>query len=188
LVPEDDMTLADIRALREEVKRRLLALAVKTTGKPESDFVVRDIFPKDDFDFNGVEWQNQTAISAADTWTKDWSKELSKDKFVAFYGVDYKVGAAGVAGWKYEGVSYRVGAVGGTTLKQVHIQKAQRHLATTSGAIISGRGYHRPVYYKGTDTVNVQLMAKAAVTALYEQLMLLGLVCEPYGPGISRGA
>jgi hypothetical protein len=188
IVPEDDMTIEDIKALREEVASKLLALAVKHTGKPASEFVVRDILPKDDFGFNGVEWQNQTAISTANLWTKDWSKELPKDVFVAFFGVDYKMGATGIAGWKYCGVGYRIGATGNTTLKQVHLQKCQRTLATTAGMLKSARGYHRPVYYKGTQTINIQLMAKATVTAYYEQIMLLGLLCEPLGSQISKEA
>jgi len=192
LVPEEDITIEEVKALREEVKAKLVAFAAKETGKSPADFVVRDIFPKDDFGFNGVEWQNQTAITAADTWTKDWSKELPKTQFVAFYGVDYPVGDATPAAWKYMGVSYRLGVNGATTLKQVHLQKCQR-AGVTEGAtaadveaqIKSARGYHRPVYYKGTDTIYVSLIANAAVTALYEKTQLLGLIAEPYGAVIS---
>jgi hypothetical protein len=192
ITPEEDMTVAEIKALREEVKRNLVALAAKETGKAASEFVVRDIFPKDDFGFNGVEWQNQTAISTADTWTMDWSKELPKTKFVAFYGVNYPVGDATPAAWKYMGVSYRLGANGATTLKQVHLQKCQRYGATEGATaadveaqIKSARGYHRPVYYKGTDTIYVSLIANTTVTQYYEKLQLLGLLAEPYGAVIS---
>lgn len=192
IIPEEDMTVAEIKALREETKRRLVEIAAKETGKPASDFVVRDIFPKDDFDFNGVEWQNQTAIGSADTWTKDWSKKLPKTKFVAFYGVDYPVGDATPAAWKYMGVRYGLGSTGATTLKQVHIQKCQRYgavegatAADVEAQIKSARGYHRPVYYKGTDTIYLSLIANATVTQYYENLQLLGLVAEPYGAVIS---
>ena len=185
LVPEEDMSFEEIKALREEVKRELVVIAARETGKPASEFVVRDIFPKDDFGFNGTEWQNQTAISSADTWTNDWSKELPKTKFVAFYGVDYKLGAADAGACKYMGVSYRLGSAGATTLKQVHLQKAFRNVVTTAGVNVSPRGYHRPVYYKGTDTIYVSLIANATVTQYYEQLQLLGLLAEPYGAVIS---
>lgn len=187
LIPEDDMTIEEIKALRDEVKERLLDLAVKETGKSRDEFVVRDIFPKTDLGFSGCEWQNQTAISSADTWTEDFEKELPKTKFVAFFGVDYKVALANsaTAGWVYQGVSYRLGTAGATTLKQVHLQKIQRTLATTSGAFKSGRGYHRPVYYKGTDTMSINLIAKHTVTQYYDNLQLLGMMCEPLGATIS---
>lgn len=181
LIPEDDMSIAEIKALREEVKARLLAITSKETGKPIGDLVVRDIFPKSDFGFNGVEWQNQTAITSEDTWTKDWTKELPKTKFVGFYGVDYPVGAE----YNYYGVSYKLGLAGGTTLKQVHLQKAMRREYDTAGVLRSARGYHRPVYYKGTQTINLQLLANATVTQYYENLQLLGLLCEPKGAVIS---
>lgn len=192
IIPFEDMTVEDIKALREEAKETLLALAMKETGKPAEELVIRDIFPKDDFSFAGVEWQNQLAINAADTWENDWSKELPKTKFVVFFGVHYPISDATPTAWKFMGVSYKLGSAGATTLKQVHIQKCQRYglvegatAADVEGKIPAARGYHRPVYYKGTDYIYISLIANATVTQYYEKIQLLGLICEPYGATIS---
>ena len=185
IIPEDELTLEEIKTFRDSLKTRLLDIAVKETGKLRSELVVRDINPLDDLGFNGIEWQNQTAIGAADTWTKDWSKELSKTKFLGFYGIDYKTCATTVAAWKYMGVSYRLGPAGPTTLKQVHLQKCQRNILTGVGTMISARGYHEPVIYKGNETAYVSLIANTTVTQYYEGIQLLGLFCEPYGETIS---
>lgn len=184
-IPEDELTLEDIRALRDRVKATLIAMAAKETGKAATEFVVRDIFPKDDFGFNGVEWQNQTAIGTADTWTKDWSKELPKTQFVGFFGFDQASAVAGIAGFPYEGAKYGLGSSGATTLKAVHTQKALKHLLTSVGSNKSLRGYHEPVYYKGTDTIYLSLIAKATTTQYYNGVMSIGLICEPYGSVIS---
>jgi len=184
-VPEDELTLADIKALRDETKTKLLDLYVKETGKARESAVVRDIFPKDDLSFNGVEWQNQTAISAADTWTEDWSKELPKTKFIGFYGIDYKKAASTPAAWKYMGVRYAVGSSGASTRKQIHIQKALKENITSVGCLRSARCFHRPVLYKGTETAYVSLIANTTISQYYDQLELLGLCVEPYGAVIS---
>lgn len=183
-VPEDELTIDDIRALREETKNRLLDLYVKETGKGRETGVVRDIFPKDDFGFNGVEWQNQT-LGVENTWTKDWSKELPKTKFVGFYGIDYKKAVTTFAAWNIMGVRYAVGSSGASTRKQVHIQNSQRNNITGTGSLVSARCYHRPVLYKGTETVYIVFSPLAAVTQYYDQLQLIGLLVEPYGAMIS---
>jgi len=186
-----ELSTAQIVAIRDEVKRKLIAYAVKETGKSADEFYVRDAMALQDFGLGSEKWDNESTLTTV-AWTKDWSKELPKTQFVAFYGVDYPVGDATPAAWKYMGVSYRLGVNGATTLKQLHLQKCQR-TGVTEGAtatdveaqIKSARGYHRPVYYKGTDTIYVSLVANAAVTALYEKTQLLGLIAEPYGAVIS---
>lgn len=192
LTPIEEMSLKDIRGLRDYAKRRLIDIAAAELKRPKDSFVVRDIFPKDDLAqndtptaWNGVEWQNQAAINTADTWESDWYHTLDKDEFLAFYGVKYPVGATGVDAYKFKGVSHRLGSGAGSTLKQVHLQKCERDILTTSGMQRAAIGFHQPVFYKGTDCPNIYLLANATVTAYYEQLQLLGLFCEPYGPAIS---
>jgi hypothetical protein len=192
LMPIDEMSLTDIRGLREYTKRKLIELAAMELKRPADSFVVRDIFPLDDLAqndtptaWNGVEWQNQAAINTADTWESDWYHTLDKDEFLAFYGVKHPSGVSGNDAYPFKGVSYRLGSGAGSTLKQVHLQKCERDLLTTSGVQKAAIGYHQPVFYKGTDTPNIYLIANATVTQYYQQLQLLGLFCEPYGPAIS---
>lgn len=185
LVPEINMTITEIRALREKTRQMLLKVAVAETGRTAADFVVRDPFPKDDFSFNGCEWQNQTALAAASTWTKDWSKLLPKTKFVGFYGYFHQTAVVNPTSQKYTGLRYKLGSSGATTLKQLHLQKAQRACITSVGVTPIIRGYHEPVIYKGEDTIYIEHEGDATTTQYYDGIGLLGLVCEPYGETIS---
>ena len=131
LIPDNEISKVDLKALRAEIVEKLLDMAVKETGRARSEFVVRDAFPKDDFGFSGCEWENQADIDAADTWESDWTKELPDNKFVCFYGIVYHMldtlpGAADIEGPVIKGVSYRVGATGGTVREQIHLQQLHR--------------------------------------------------------------
>ncbi|MEM2849058.1 MAG: hypothetical protein QXI36_02140, partial [Candidatus Bathyarchaeia archaeon] len=129
--------------------------------------------PKDDFDFNGVEWQNQTAIANADTWTKDWSKELPKTKFVAFYGfVNHSDNP------KIIGTKFKEGSTGQTT-RDVVMHGRMRVEDVP-------KCFFEPVIYKGGETVYVEHYAISSLAGGDEELEFLALVCEPYGAVISR--
>lgn len=170
LVPRE-LSTTQLISLREEVGKKLIEFAVKETGKNASEFVIRDALPKTDFGFNSEKWCNQTAITGS-TYTKDWTKELPKTKFIAFYGV------VNLADTPYIViVNFKVGANGQTVRDVISISRIR--------AEDSVKGYFNPVLYKGGETIYVELYTEETIAQYGEALELMALVAEPYGEVIS---
>lgn len=152
----------------------MIAFATKETGKAASEFVIRDGMALQDFSFASEKWCNQTAQVAV-TWTKDWSKELPKTKFVAFYGIGNNDDDPTIIGTKF-----KVGTNGQTTRDVVMHGKMMLEEVL--------KAYFEPILYKGTETIYVEHYTKSASTiAQYaEEIELFCLVAEPYGEVISK--
>jgi hypothetical protein len=168
-----ELSTTQIIAIRDDVKRKLLAFAVQETGKAESDFVVRDAMAYQDFGLGSEKWDNESSLTSV-TWTKDWSKELPKTKFVAFYGVVNHSDDPHVIGTKY-----KVGTNGQTTRDVI------MHGRMRAEDVV--KCFHEPVLYKGGETIYVEHYneSASALSAGSELIELLALVAEPYGEVIS---
>jgi len=170
-----ELSTTQLIAMRDDVKAKLLAFAAKETGKPASDFVVRDAMPLTDFGFATEKWCNQLGAGIATaTWTKDWTKELPKTKFVAFYGFIDHADSPVLLGAKF-----KVGANGQTTRDVVMFGRMRVEDVV--------KCYHEPVLYKGQETIYLELyQASGSTLAQYaEELEMMCLVAEPYGEVIS---
>lgn len=156
------------------VRAQLIDFATKETGKAASEFVVRDAMAYQDFSFTTEKWDNQTALTTV-AWTKDWSKELPKTKFVAFYGVGNHNDSPTIIGTKF-----KVGTNGQTTRDVV------MHGKMLLEEVV--KAYFAPILYKGTETIYVEHYTKSAsnVTIHTEEIELFCLVAEPYGEVISK--
>ena len=168
-----ELSTAQIVAIREEVKRKLVAYAAKETGKRTEEFAVRDAMAKTDFGLGTEKWDNESTLITV-AWTKDWSKELPKSKFVAFYGIVEHTDDMQVIG-----VRYKVGTAGKTTREVVMFgrMKAEDVL----------KAFHEPVIYKGGEVIYVEYynQSGANIAAGGELIELLALVAEPWGETIS---
>lgn len=168
-----ELSTVQLIALRDDVKAKLLAFAVKETGKNAADLVVRDLLPSNDLSFNNEKWCNQTALPSG-AWTNDFSKQLPKTKFVAFYGVINHADIPTVLGTKF-----KLGSTGQTTLDVV--MHGRMRAEEVSKALFD------PIFYKGEAYIYIEhYQASGSTVAQYaEELELLAFVCEPYGELIS---
>ena len=168
-----ELSTAQIIAIRDDVKAKLLAFVVKETGKAAKDICIRDAMAYTDFGLGSEKWDNESSLTSV-TWTKDWSKELPKTKYVAFYGIVNHTDDMQVIGTKF-----KVGASGKTVreivmygrMKAEEVQKA----------------YFDSVIYKGGETVYIEHynQSGADIAAGGELIEFLALVAEPYGENIS---
>lgn len=169
-----ELSTTQIIAIKDEVKRKLIDFATKETGKSASEFCVRDGMAHQDFGLGTEKWDNESTLTHG-AWTKDWSKELPKTKFVAFYGVVNHSDNPQVIGTKF-----KVGSNG----------------QTTRDVVMYGRMYvedvpkcfFAPIIYKGGETIYVEHYNQSGsdLSAGDELLELLVLVAEPYGEVISE--
>ncbi len=171
-IPRSLLTQTQITAKLKSMEDELKNLAARETNTSPSDWVVRDALPKTDFSFNTEKWLNQTAIAVADTFQKDWSKELPDNKYVAFYGVVLHADNPTIYGAKF-----KVGSTGATTLDVIQFQK----LKEEDNLI----GYFDRVLYKKKATVYVELIADALTAQYGEEIELLCMVCEKFGEVVS---
>jgi hypothetical protein len=167
-----ELSTTQIISIRDDVKKRLLDFAIKETGKTVNEFVIRDALPKTDFGLGTEEWDNESALTA-NTWTNDWSIELPKTKFVAFYGFVNNSDNPQVIGTKF-----KEGATGQTT-RDVVMHGRMR-------AEDVPKCYFEPIIYKGGETVYIEHYSVSNLSAGDEKLEFLALVAEPYGAVISR--
>ena len=169
-----ELSTAQIVAIRDEVKRKLISFAVRETGKSAAEFYVRDGMAGLDFGFGSEKWDNESAL-AATAWTKDWSKELPKTKFAAFYGFVNHTADPLVIGTKF-----KVGATGQTTRDIV------MHGRMRAEDVV--KCLYEPVIYKGGETIYVEHYSEsgASIAAGGELLEFLCLVAEPYGEVVSK--
>lgn len=169
-----ELSTTQLIALKEDVKRRLLAYAAKETGKSPDEFVVRDILAGIDLGFGSEKWDNESSLTSV-TWTNDWSKELPKTKFVAFYGFINHTDDPLVIGTKF-----KVGSTGQTVRDIVMHGRMRRE--------DNPKCFFEPVLYKGQETIYVEHYNESgsAITAGSELLEFIALVAEPYGAQISK--
>lgn len=171
-----ELSTTQIIAVKEEVVRKLLAYAVKETGKKESEFCVRDAMASNDLGLDSEKWDNELAGGLTSvTWTKDWSKELPKNKFIAFYGFVNHTEDIQVIGTKF-----KVGANGQTTREVVMHGRMKME--------DSPKCFFEPVIYKGQETIYVEHYNQSGSTIAEgdELLEFLALVAEPWGDMISK--
>lgn len=171
-----ELSTTQIIAVKEDVRKRLLDYAVKETGKKREEFLVRDIMASNDLGLDSEKWDNELAGGLTTVaWTKDWSKELPKNKFVAFYGFVNHTDDPQVIGTKF-----KVGANGQTTREVVMHGRMNREEIP--------KCFFEPVLYKGTETIYVEHynQSGSTITEGSELLEFLALVAEPYGDMISK--
>lgn len=168
-----ELSTAQIISIRGDVRSQLLAFAVKETGKDPSEFVVRDIMAYQDLSFASEKWCNQTALVTV-AWTKDFTKELPKTKFMAFYGLISHTDNPYIIGTKY-----KVGVNGQTTRDVI------MHGRMRAEEVV--KCYHDALLYKGGETIYVEHYNENSsnITQYAEALEIMGLVAEPYGEVIS---
>ena len=168
-----ELSTAQIISMRDNIKQKLLNFAVKESGKNASELLIRDAMPLTDFDFNSEKWCNQTT-QVLSTWTRDWSKELPKTKFIAFYGVVNHTDDPTIIGSKF-----KVGASGQT------VRDVVMHGKMRAEEVV--KCYFDPILYKGQETIYVEhyTIAAGGVAQYAEEIELLAFVCEPYGAVIS---
>ena len=168
-----ELSTSQLIAVREDVQTKLVNVASRETGRKASDFVIRDSMPLTDFGFATEKWSNQTA-QVDGVWTKDWTKTLPKNTFVAFYGFADNANNPLIIGCKF-----KVGA-SGSTVRDVAMFSRMR----VEEAV---KCYIEPVIYKGDETIYIELYQNSgAVLAQYgEELEIFAFVCEPLGAIIS---
>jgi len=167
-----ELSTTQIVSIRDDVKARLLAFAIKETGKSASEFVIRDALAKTDFGLGTEEWDNESSLTA-NTWTEDWSKELPKTKFVAFYGFVNNSDNPQIIGTKF-----KEGSSGQTTRDVVMHGRMQVEDVP--------KCYFEPIIYKGGETIYIEHYSVSSLSAGDEELEFVALVAEPYGEIISR--
>jgi len=169
-----ELSTSQLISMRDSIKAQLLAYAVKESGKNASEFIVRDALPLTDFGFTTEAWVNQ-AVQTVSTWTKDWSKELPKSKFVMFYGAINHSDAPTIILAKFA-----VGANGQTVKDIVDLGRMKAEDVV--------KCYFEPIMYKGGDTIHVSLYPDTTIAIRTEPLQWLVFVAEPYGEVISGPA
>lgn len=169
-----ELSTSQLISMRDDVKAKLLAFAVKETGKNASEFVIRDVLPSTDLGFNSEKWCNQAAHTLS-TWAVDFYKELPKTKFVAFYG------AVNLSDTPYIIlVKFQIGANGQTVKDIISLSRMRAEEAV--------KCYFEPILYKGAETIYVSMYTDTTIAQYGEALELLALVAEPYGEVISAPA
>ena len=159
---------AKLRSLKDE----LVAMAADETKSNPAEWIVRDALPKTDFGFNTEKWLNQTAFAAADTWQKDWSKELDDEVYACFYGV-----VLHALNPTIYGVRFRLGADGVTTIDTIQFQKLKEE-----DNII---GMFDRIIYKKQKHIYIDLIADATTAQYGEEFEILCLIAEKYGEIVS---
>ena len=168
IFPFAELGLEQLRAIEDAVKEKLLEVAMRETGKKREELVIRDILPKTDLGLTNEVWV--ASISTANSWNTWITKELPKNKFIAFYGVAV-LSASPIT----TGVAFKIGATGATTkdiMMYEEIFAEEKPVGYTE----------EPIIYKGGDYVYIQLYGKSTGT---EYIVLKGMICEPVGETIS---
>jgi len=159
---------AKIRALANELK----TLAAKETNTSVDEWLVRDILPKTDLGFNTEKWLNQHAFSAADTWEKDWDRELDDNTYVCFYGV-----ALHALNPTIYGIKFKAGSNGATTIDTIQFQKLKMEEVPI--------GLFDRIIYRKEKHIYVELIADTTTPQYAEEFEILGMLAEPYGEIVS---
>jgi len=166
VIPASELEVPDIMSIRQQVIDALFEVAMRMTGLPKEQLVVRNALPSTDFGLANEYWV--TPSLAANDWTNYFTKELADQAFVAFFGVA-NLSADPIA----TALRFKVGSGTGTkTIDVVQLEELYSNTVRTDGF------FKRPIIYKQKQFVNVDVYAKAAGT---EPLILRALVVEPAG-------
>lgn len=166
IIPSSELEVDDIMAIRQKIVDALLEIATRMTGLDESQLVVRNTLPMEDLGFSSETWQ--TPALTANAWTNYFTHKIDEQRFIAFYGVSV-LSTDPVT----TAVRFKLGSGGGTkTLDVIEIEDLYSDQNRIDGYL------KRPLIYKETQYVNVDLFAKASGS---DNLILKSLTVEPAG-------
>jgi hypothetical protein len=171
-----EITTGELLGLKTSLANTLKAELAKEIGRKPEEIVVRDVMASNDLGLDSELWDNELAAGIATvTWTKDWSKELPKNKMVAFYGIVNHTDNPTFVGYKF-----KVGANGQTTREVI---MAGRGKAEDENKVLFD-----PIKYKPGETIYVEVYQASGSTVAEgaELVEYLALVAEPYGEMISE--
>lgn len=168
-----ELSTVQMVSIRDAAKEKLLDYAVRESGKARKDFCVRDAMPLTDFGLGTELWDNNATLVAG-TWSNDWSKQLPKTKYVAFYGIVNRSTDPQVIGTKF-----KVGQSGQTTRDVV---MHGRMLAEDTP-----KCFFETIIYKGDEWIYIEHYngSTSNLNAGDELIELQALVAELYGDMIS---
>jgi hypothetical protein len=159
----------DVKAIRTAIINYLKDLAVKKgIVANREDAVVRDIQPDVDLGFSSANWSESVT---ANTWNTIYNAQVPAKKLFAFYGVE-NIASSPLS----TAVIFKVGA-GGAKVKDIEEIEPMYAKAYKKEAIFTN-----PILYENNQYMVIQVFAKGTGT---DNLILLGLVCEPKGETIS---
>jgi len=161
-----------MKAVIDAVKTKLMGYGVKYAKKDAEELCVRALMPATDLGLNTEAWDNESTLTA-NTWSEDWSHELSEDECVVFIGVANRTDNPQVVGTKF-----KVGSSGNTTrdvqmYEELYVMDEPRGL------------FKEPIVYVGKETIYIEHYSKTTITAGQELLELIGYIVKPYGNEIS---
>ena len=166
IMPAIEMTIEDVASIKAQVIDRVMSVATRMTGLTPDQLVIRNILPKTDLGLTNEYWETPTLT--ANDWTNYFTRQLNNQQFMVFYAVaDLSPDPKATA------LRFKVGSGGGTkTLDVVHLEELFANSERADGYL------KRPIIYKETQYMNVDVYSKAAVS---EPLILRGFVVEPAG-------
>ena len=166
LIPAIEMTIEDVSSIKVQVIDAVMSIATRMTGLTPDQLVIRNILPKTDLGLTNE--YSETPTLTANDWTNYFTRQLNNQQFMVFYAVaDLSPDPKATA------LRFKVGSGGGTkTLDVVHLEELFANSERADGYL------KRPIIYKETQYVNVDVYSKAAVS---EPLILRGFVVEPAG-------
>ncbi len=163
------LTAQQIRAIEEEVKRRLVekAVAQKIGGVVSAkDVVVRDILPSTDLGFTNEVWEE--TISTANSWTTLVNTTVSSDKCYMFFGVKNVNASPKIVALKFSK---------GAVVKDIwHFQDMLTEPTVEAISDIL-------IFYGKEEPMKIEYYAQATGT---DNLIIRGFVAEPRGKRIAQ--
>lgn len=86
LIPASELAAGQAAFIRNEVIKKVVAMAVAKLNQLDSDIVVRDIRPKADLDYTYEDWGESTGSTANDYETMS-TGTMGDQRWMAIYGV-----------------------------------------------------------------------------------------------------
>ena len=123
LIPASELGEGQAAAIRNEIIRQVVAMAMKGLGKLEKDIVVRDIRPLADLDYTYEDWRETTGATA-NTYEDMCNSSMADGRWVVIFGVKidpdspscsmlrFSVGGAERAIWQLQALGARDDYVG----------------------------------------------------------------------------
>ena len=170
-----EITSLELMSLKTTLASKLRADLAKSMNKPITSIYVRDIMADVDLGLDSEKWDNELAGGLPTVaWTKDWTKELPKNKKIAFYGIINHTDDPQVIG-----VKFKTGSDGNTVKDIVMFGRVGREEVPAA--------FFEAVEYEPSETIYVELYNQSGSTIAEgaELLEYLGLVAEKYGDNIS---
>ena len=85
LIPASELAEGQAGAIRNEIIRRVVAMATASLNKPEKDIVVRDIRPLADLDYTYEDWRETTGASVG--YEDMCNSTMADGRWVVIFGV-----------------------------------------------------------------------------------------------------